>query len=603
MIRKQTIGLWLIALLLCAMVWWLEGPRHHPDQNELSQSTVLPASMAGRWNHLIIKQASEQWVFGHDSGEWELKQPVEDLAHPTRIQSLIDTFSGLKRETILSAETIKEQGGWQAFGLESPSLSLRFGNEDQESLVEVGQRESIGNKVYLRLNGESEAWVVSADWLDRMQTDFNAWREPRILPVASGTVQRLEWLQAEGLVVLERAQKGDAWQLVAPPELAGVRANQIRLETLLEKVLPNWEAVSFVSEEASQDRLLLGLEDPVMQFTLKQGEQVIDSVSFGFPDPDNPALRFVASQRRQSVMRMREDLFEQQFNLPITAFRDPFLIEPGYACNQISVGGEPGFTLSYLPESLAWSLTQPENMPTDQELVGQMHQQLVNLQIMAYHDALPANQVEALFQQPAFQCNLATSQGENTLRSLDLTFSQPVGASILVRRSDEATLYELPASILRSLPNHAVQLRRRLLWEVPETDLSQVAVVSDHASRSLQRSVESGWGMEGMPLKSEYLSDWSTFLTVLANPPVTEWVEHGDERYASFGLDQASKPLSLHVQFQREQVSADRKLLIGRRSPDGSDFYVGTDVETGPVVCKLSAQFVEILRQVLSWEL
>jgi len=50
-------------------------------------------------------------------------------------------------------------------------------------------------------------------------------------------------------------------------------------------------------------------------------------------------------------------------------------------------------------------------------------------------------------------------------------------------------------------------------------------------------------------------------------------------------------------------VSADRKLLIGRRSPDGSDFYVGTDVETGPVVCKLSAQFVEILRQVLSWEL
>ena len=115
-------------------------------------------------------------------------------------------------------------------------------------------------------------------------------------------------------------------------------------------------------------------------------------------------------------------------------------------------------------------------MPTDPTLVQTMYQNLVNLQIMAYHDELSQNQVEALFEKPSLQLTLATRQGEALIQSLDLSFSPAVGGSMLVRRSDEATLYELPASKLMDLPNHPIKLRRQSLWRVAPADLVEATI-------------------------------------------------------------------------------------------------------------------------------
>ena len=64
----------------------------------------------------------------------------------------------------------------------------------------------------------------------------------------------------------------------------------------------------------------------------------------------------------------------------------------------------------------------------------------------------------------------------------------------------------------------------------------------------------------------------------------------------------ADQPMKLIARFSREGRSVDRSMVVGRQGPDAT-YYAGSEVETGPVVCKVSLDLVEILRQVHAWGL
>ena len=97
-----------------------------------------------------------------------------------------------------------------------------------------------------------------------------------------------------------------------------------------------------------------------------------------------------------------------------------------------------------------------------------------------------------------------------------------------------------------------------------------------------------------------HAKDWSLFIAQLVEPEVREWVEADHQRYGAFGLTDADQPMKLVVRFSREGRSVDRTMVVGRQGPDAT-YYAGSEVETVPVVCKVSLDLVEILRQVHAW--
>jgi len=603
MIRQQTLCLWLVAIALGAGVWWVEKPLENQDLTMGGPATLMEPSTLGRWDGLVVAQSDQTWVFEKNWRGWNLQQPIADLAHPTRITQLLETLARVEVQSPIRKEDIQTQGGWEAFGLQEPTWTLQWKQGDQVGvLLQMGQKASAGQKVYVRINEEENLWVVDASWLDQLNPELSQWRDPRVVSLPTEPIDQLEWLHADHHVVIQRDIQKGVWRLMEPAALAGVRPNLVRLETLMEKVLPNWQALSFLPKEETQDRLLLGLEDPVCTFVLKAGEKEVDRIAFGYPDPENPALRFAYSQKRDVVMRVLENLYDQQFDLPASAFRDPFLIEPGYACNEVILKGPTGFTLAYDANTTAWRFVDPSDMPTDPTLVQTMYQNLVNLQIMAYHDELSQNQVEALFEKPSLQLTLATRQGEALIQSLDLSFSPAVGGSMLVRRSDETTLYELPASKLMDLPNHPIKLRRQSLWRVAPADLVEATIAIGGERTTLRRTSTDLWMVGEQPMDEAHAKDWSLFIAQLVEPEVREWVEADDQRYEAFGLTDADQPIKLIVRLSREGRSVDRSMVVGRQGPDAT-YYAGSEVETGPVVCKVSLDLVEILRQVHAWGL
>lgn len=480
-------------------------------------------------------------------------------------------------------------------------MVVTFRAGDREVTLGFGERESVGDQIYMRIDDQSEAWVVDAGWMDALPDAADAWRDTRIVAAQLDKVDRIEILQSEGPVIMSRQGGSGRWMLDSPENLKGTRANLVRIETLLKQSLPTWETQGFADLESDEDLQWMGLEDPVLELVLKSEQQETFRVAFGFNVPDKPGLRYAKAAGRSSVLLAPERVFSDQLNQPITAFRDAFLIDPGFTSNRILLKRDEPFTLSWDPEDAAWDIIEPVSIPTDAELVGRLYQNLVNITAKAFHDDVGKEQLEVIFGVGAFDMELATVQGTEVTHSLGIKFSRAFGGAMYAQRTDETTVYELPASLLLEIPEHAIELRDRTLWSVPEEEIVGIDIIEEGELVEFKQASNGVWMLNGDPLDDLQKRYLPQVLEKLSQPQAVDWVEAGDDRYDQFGLDPEGDRLQITVHFRRGNVSASRRILTGRLTP-GSDIYAGVDLETGPVICELSNALMPEIRQIQSWK-
>lgn len=108
--------------------------------------------------------------------------------------------------------------------------------------IQLGDRESVGNQIYLRLNEEPYAWVVDASWLDGLPDQVEAWRDPRIVAADLGDMDHIEIKHIDARIVMNKNSDGKGWYFTLPEALKDTRANITRIETLLTKSLPTLHA-------------------------------------------------------------------------------------------------------------------------------------------------------------------------------------------------------------------------------------------------------------------------------------------------------------------------------------------------------------------------
>lgn len=600
-IRKQTILLWIIALTLTGIVVFIDAPWSKSSSEVKLDRTLLPVSQLGTWESLRVKGKESELEFRKDGTTWRMFQPLSDVAHPTLVSGLIESITRLKPKTILEPEIIQREGGWSSFGLEPPQMTITVGAGDRKLSVAFGERESVGNQIYTRIEGEEKAWVVDAGWMDTLPDAADAWRDTRIVAAPLDKVDHIEVHQSEGTIIMRRQDESGRWLLEAPEPLKGTRANILRIETLLKQSLPTWETQGFATLESEEELQWMGLEDPVLELVLKSEQQQVFRVAFGFNVPQKPGLRYAKAEGRTSILLAPEKVFMDQLNQPTTAFRDAFLIDPGFASNRIQLEREESFTLSWDPEDAAWNVIEPVSIPTDVELVAKLHQQLVNITAKAFHDDVSPEQLQVIFGIGAFNIELATVKGTEQTSSLGIKFSQAFGGTMYAQRTDEDTVYKLPASLLLEIPKHAIELRDRELWSVPVEEIVGIDIIENGMSANFKKVSNGVWMLEGDPLDDLQKRYMSGLLEKLSSPQAIAWVEAGDTRFEQFGLDPKGDRLQVTVHFRRDTATATKRILTGRLTPN-SDVYAGVDLETGPVICELSNTLTVGIRQIQSWK-
>ena len=388
MIRKQTTLLWIVALVLSGFILIFERPWKKGVSGWVEQRSLLPPSQSSSWERLAIHNDQAHLEFVRNDVTWSLTQPIKDIGHPTLISGLLETLSNLKPKTVLSLADIQKAGGWKTFGLEPAATTMILSKGENTVRVQLGDRESVGNHVYLRLNEEPDAWVVDASWLDSLPDQLQAWRDPRIVSADIEDMDHIEISHVDARIVMDKNPNGKAWHFSLPDSLVDSRANITRIETLLTKSLPTLHVHEFLSKEEAGELKWLGLEDPVLELYLSMADRKPLHLSWGFNVPDKPGLRYAKLEGRPAIMLAPDLVFREQLNVPASAFRDPYLIDPAFSFNRLEFVTKEPFALSYDASQTKWKLEKPASLPTDALLVRKLFQTLANIQIKAYHDSV-----------------------------------------------------------------------------------------------------------------------------------------------------------------------------------------------------------------------
>ena len=601
MIRKQTTLLWIVALVLSGFILIFERPWKKGVSGWVEQRSLLPPSQSSSWERLAIHNDQAHLEFVRNDVTWSLTQPIKDIGHPTLISGLLETLSNLKPKTVLSLADIQKAGGWKTFGLEPAATTMILSKGENTVRVHLGDRESVGNHVYLRLNEEPDAWVVDASWLDSLPDQLQAWRDPRIVSADIEDMDHIEISHVDARIVMDKNPNGKAWHFSLPDALVDSRANIMRIETLLTKSLPTLHVHEFLSKEEAGELKWLGLEDPVLELYLSMADRKPLHLSWGFNVPDKPGLRYAKLEGRPAIMLAPDVVFREQLNVPASAFRDPYLIDPAFSFNRLEFVTKEPFALSYDASQTKWNLEKPASLPTDALLVRKLFQTLANIQIKAYHDSVNPELEENMFGAQTYQMRFSTVTDQTETSMLTVQLSRSFGASMYARRSDEKTIYELPASLLLDLPAHPVDIRNQELWDVSVEEIKRMSIREKDAEIRLDKSANGIWLLDG-DILTETQQDFNLdFLETVSHPRTSNWVDAGDAQYAQFGLDTSGDGLQLTVYFERGASSVSKRILFGRQSPR-SAIYAGVDLETGPVICEVSNALTYSIRHILSWK-
>ena len=165
-------------------------------------------------------------------GEWRLVKPLSARADAARINRIVGSLCGLRRQEIIDADRREQRGlTFASFGLETPRARFVIGTELRADELCVGDNAPLGDEVYVRVNGAAEVIGASGRIDQILPLDPESLVDTRVFPASARQAVRLEIRHAAGFVQV--AMRDGVWHLQLPID---ARADAARVEELLQSL-------------------------------------------------------------------------------------------------------------------------------------------------------------------------------------------------------------------------------------------------------------------------------------------------------------------------------------------------------------------------------
>jgi len=298
---KKLLVLSLICAGLAAFVYFYEivGEEKREEARELEERLVRFEQ--DEINGLrISREGSPDIVVERDGEEWNLKEPLDTVADTETVNSLLRNLTDARRERTF------ENGAEAAekYGLTDPPIRLVVRKDDEQKVLEIGNKDYTGNELYVMFEGEPQVYLTSALLLDAVDKGLMDWRDKSILSFDRDQVQEIRIKRTSEEVVLTK--KGDHWFLTAPIEEP---ADESTVSSLL-STLENGKAQEFITEDA-EDLSEFGLDNPAVTVRLREeGEDLWRQLELGSQLEETV---FARNPLRPVVFTVEKDVFKDLF--------------------------------------------------------------------------------------------------------------------------------------------------------------------------------------------------------------------------------------------------------------------------------------------------
>ncbi len=535
---------------------------------------------------VTIERGKERLAFerrGKGSGRWQLVEPLDVAAEPTRLESLVRTLKNLRR----SPDSGTVRGDPATYGLDTNAATIRlFGSSGQSpgqppspvATLEVGK--SIRGTRYVRPDHQEGFETVDAKLLAAVDLPLIDWREPVVMGVPTFDVARVSIKRRDQVITAERARRG-RWRLTAPVKIP---ANPAKVESLL-AALSALRVVrgadGYVADDV-KDFAPYGLAPPAVTVeltTTRPGdpERVLE---VGKPVPGHDDRVYVRQADQDDVVVVEARALSEipQNSIPLRR-KQVVDIDPA-AVTQIEVAGRTA-TFSMEKGSSDWQLTQPRKEKADAASIQSFLNKL---------DALETSE----FRQPAQVRNSGLSPPLLTIKVWEKGSGDPsaqlrIGQHDLLRKTIYAQLpgdqfvLTLPDTFVEVLPKNLFAFRNRTVLAQNPGSIQKLVISRAGVTTELEPSRTGEPNRWRMLRPVDARADAATVtraLAVLSGLRAEDFVTDSAGDGKLFGLDRPTREISW-------VSDRARVLKVGARVTKSANHFAL--LEGQPMVFTLSA--------------
>jgi hypothetical protein len=556
MMKEYRNTLILMVLFIASLLgfWGLQNSGVLTEkERRLRQSRLLPDLLnvpEAEVGRVTIDRGTERLAFerrGNGPGRWQMVEPKNVAAEPTRLESLVRTLKELRR----SPDSGTLSGDPALYGLGAPAATVRLfrssgqsSGQPAEAIATLELGKSIRGIRYVRPGHQEGFETVDAKLLAAIDQPLVDWREPVVLGVATFEVKSFSIKRAGRTIAGERAQRG-RWKLTQP---VNTPANPAKVESLL-AALSALRVVSgtdgYVADNV-RDFAPFGLAPPAVTvelLTSRPGnEQRVLEIGKSVPGHEDRVYVRQADQDDVVAVEARALTEIPPTSIPLRA-KQVVDIDPT-AVTRIEVTTR-AVTFSLEKRAADWHLIQPTKEKADSAIIQSFLSRLDGLETSEF---LQPNQVRDTGLDPPLMTLKVWEKGAS-----DPTTQLLIGRHDRLRKAlyaqlpHDQVILALLDTFVDVLPRNAFAFRNRTILSENPGSIQKLVVKHDSQTVELEPSKTGEPNQWRMLRPVNARADAATVtraLAVLTSLRAEDYVTDSAGDGRAFGLDRPTREIS-----------------------------------------------------------
>jgi len=450
MSTRNTIILLLIAAGLFAFVFFYENKQPTTEEAAQLKSIALlfnPESVDG----VLLTNNETSMELHKRNGAWFVDAPVQDRADWKAVSNLLATAVTLQKENTL--DKIDRE-----YGVTNSNIRLKFLGKGAPPEILFGKESTIDGRVYMRLDGQNNAFVARDDLKKLVTQKVDDFRDHRLTDINLPQVNRIILKTPEGEIGLLKER--ERWQIDKPIK---ARADNKKVENLVSRIIGE-HIESFVSNSEAGDSTS-GLSEPigtVSVFTEEGGKP--SELQIGKTSESGKVYAKLSS--RSSVCLLPAS-FGRVVETRPNDLRDRHLLPLNLdIVDRIHIGqpGKPELTLVRKIEN--WMLKGSPDVPANNAEVKRLATLVEQQEVDGFVADVASDLQKYGLDQPQLRVTFSSYSSENTAESEagehqigTISFGKIEGQHIYARLEEEPYVVSVSLSMLNSILTDPAQWR------------------------------------------------------------------------------------------------------------------------------------------------
>jgi hypothetical protein len=412
--KKSVNTTTLLLILLIGLAAWYQfyEKSYRPSSRDKEEQSKLLLSIANSSvQELSVQQQKDgkytQFRFKRAGSDWNIVEPIEDLAEAGAVSGMVTTLTAAKQERVVE----ENPADLELFGLKTPKLKLTIKKDSTSPAEElwVGNDLSVGSGVYVKVDGKPAVYKASASLRTTFDKPIDDYRNKKILSVSRAEVTEVEVRTSAESFTLKKGEADD-WTLTRE----GIPAATAEVNKLLNAAI-EVQATGFAAEKGSNQLARFGLSPASATLLLKkrdgQSLLLLGKVKDKF---------YAKRGDKEVVYEVAKDLLEKA-QRPSKDYRDLKLVQFNrFETSKLTIEHPPE-SFELRKEGTEWKLASDAAVKIDTAKVDDYLTRLQDARIDSF--LTPKDKPS----KPAFVLRLHEKKSSGEIESVVLKFAKPNG--------------------------------------------------------------------------------------------------------------------------------------------------------------------------------